>query len=62
MTDSGTDEGSDEAVQSRHHPIAITGMHRSGASMITRGLHDSGLVLLGGDDVLIEAADDNPSG
>ena len=30
--------------------------------MITRGLHDSGLVLLGTeDDVLIEAADDNPA-
>ena len=24
-------------------PIAITGMHRSGTSMITRALHDSGL-------------------
>ena len=44
------------------HPIAITGMHRSGTSMITRGLHESGLSLLGGDDRLIDAADDNPEG
>ncbi len=44
-------------------PIAITGMHRSGTSMITRALHDSGLRLLGtGADQLIEAADDNPEG
>ena len=28
-------------------PIAITGMHRSGTSMITRALHDSGLHLIG---------------
>jgi hypothetical protein len=46
-----------------HHPIAITGMHRSGTSMITRGLHESGLHLLGGDaDALLAAADDNPEG
>ncbi|MEQ8841477.1 MAG: sulfotransferase [Acidimicrobiales bacterium] len=45
------------------HPIAITGMHRSGTSMITRGLHESGLHLIGGDaDALLEAADDNPEG
>lgn len=45
------------------HPIAITGMHRSGTSMITRGLHQSGLHLIGGDaDALLEAADDNPEG
>lgn len=45
------------------HPIAITGMHRSGTSMITRGLHESGLHLVGGSaDALLEAADDNPEG
>ncbi len=45
------------------HPIAITGMHRSGTSMITRGLHESGLHLIGGDaDALLAAADDNPEG
>lgn len=44
-------------------PIAITGMHRSGTSMITRALHDSGLHLVGtGAEELIEAADDNPEG
>ena len=31
----------------RSVPIAITGMHRSGTSMITRALHDSGLHLVG---------------
>ena len=47
----------------QHYPIAITGMHRSGTSMITRGLHDSGLHLLGpGADQLLDAADDNPEG
>jgi Sulfotransferase family len=46
-----------------HRPIAITGMHRSGTSMITRGLHDSGLNLLGpGADKFIDTADDNPEG
>ncbi len=51
-----TSEGSD-------HPIAITGMHRSGTSMITRGLHDSGLHLIGGAaGALIDAAEDNPEG
>jgi hypothetical protein len=44
-------------------PIAITGMHRSGTSMITRALHDSGLHLVGTSaDELIEAAEDNPEG
>lgn len=44
-------------------PVAITGMHRSGTSMITRGLHESGLHLIGGDaDQLLAAADDNPEG
>ncbi|MDW3220224.1 MAG: sulfotransferase [Acidimicrobiales bacterium] len=44
-------------------PVAITGMHRSGTSMITRGLHESGLHLIGGAaDALLEAADDNPEG
>ena len=44
-------------------PIAITGMHRSGTSMITRVLHDSGLHLIGsGAEALIEAAEDNPEG
>jgi Sulfotransferase family len=44
-------------------PIAITGMHRSGTSMVTHALHDSGLHLLGtGADELIEAAEDNPEG
>ncbi|MGI9604127.1 MAG: sulfotransferase [Acidimicrobiales bacterium] len=42
-------------------PIAITGMHRSGTSMITRGLHAAGLAL-GGEEALIDAADDNPEG
>ena len=52
---------SDAAAAS--HPIAITGMHRSGTSMITRGLHESGLHLIGGSaDALLEAADDNPEG
>jgi Sulfotransferase family len=44
-------------------PIAITGMHRSGTSMITRALHDSGLNLVGtGAEEFIEAAEDNPEG
>jgi Sulfotransferase family len=44
-------------------PIAITGMHRSGTSMITRALHDSGLQLVGtGAEDLIDAAEDNPEG
>ena len=44
-------------------PIAITGMHRSGTSMITRALHDSGLHLVGsGAEDLIDAAEDNPEG
>jgi Sulfotransferase family len=44
-------------------PIAITGMHRSGTSMITRALLDSGLHLVGtGADELIEATEDNPEG
>jgi hypothetical protein len=44
-------------------PIAVTGMHRSGTSMITRALHDSGLQLVGtGADEFIDAADDNPEG
>lgn len=44
-------------------PIAITGMHRSGTSMITRALHDSGLHLIGTDaEELLDAADDNPEG
>jgi hypothetical protein len=47
----------------RAAPIAITGMHRSGTSMITRALHDSGLHLVGtGAEELIEAAEDNPEG
>jgi len=55
------DEMSDGSTST--NPIAITGMHRSGTSMITRGLHDSGLHLIGGDaDALLEAADDNPEG
>jgi hypothetical protein len=38
-------------------------MHRSGTSMITRGLHDAGLHLLGpGAERFIDAADDNPEG
>lgn len=45
------------------HPIAITGMHRTGTSMVTRALHDSGLRLLGSDaDELVAPADDNPEG
>jgi hypothetical protein len=44
-------------------PIAITGMHRSGTSMVTRALHDSGLHLVGtGAEELIDAAEDNPEG
>lgn len=44
-------------------PIAIAGMHRSGTSMITRGLHDAGLHLIGSDEAeLIDAAEDNPEG
>ena len=44
-------------------PIAITGMHRSGTSMITRALHDSGLHLVGtAAEELIDAAEDNPEG
>jgi hypothetical protein len=44
-------------------PIAITGMHRSGTSMITRALHDSGLHLVGtGAEDLVDPAEDNPEG
>jgi hypothetical protein len=44
-------------------PIAITGMHRSGTSMITRALHDAGLHLVGtGAEELVDAAEDNPEG
>ncbi len=51
------------APESSNAPIAITGMHRSGTSMITRALHDSGLHLIGsGAEELIDAAEDNPEG
>lgn len=47
----------------QHSPIAVAGMHRSGTSMVTRALHDSGLHLIGRDaDTLIRAAEDNPEG
>lgn len=47
----------------QNFPIAVTGMHRSGTSMITRALHDSGLHLVGGGaEELIDAAEDNPEG
>jgi hypothetical protein len=47
----------------KNAPIAIAGMHRSGTSMITRALHDSGLHLIGsGAEDLIDAAEDNPEG
>ena len=56
--DQGEGEGMTEKV-----PIAITGMHRTGTSMITRALHDSGLHLVGTDaDELVDAAEDNPEG
>ena len=46
-----------------HRPIAITGMHRTGTSMVTRALHDSGLHLLGtGAEAFIDTAEDNPEG
>ncbi|MEZ5167468.1 MAG: sulfotransferase [Acidimicrobiales bacterium] len=61
MTKRSSGEARDDVV--RAWPIAVTGMHRSGTSMITRGLHDSGLHLIGGAaDALLEAADDNPEG
>jgi len=51
------------AREPKYGPIAITGMHRSGTSMITRALHDSGLHLIGsGAEELIDAAEDNPEG
>ncbi len=51
------------ALESTNAPIAITGMHRSGTSMITRALHDSGLHLVGSEaSELIDAAEDNPEG
>jgi hypothetical protein len=51
------------AFEPSNGPIAITGMHRSGTSMITRALHDSGLHLIGsGAEELIDAAEDNPEG
>jgi hypothetical protein len=44
-------------------PIAITGMHRTGTSMVTRALHDCGLFLIAeSDEELVEAAEDNPEG
>ncbi len=44
-------------------PIAITGMHRTGTSMVTRALHDSGLHLIGSEaEAFIDAAEDNPEG
>ena len=50
-------------IELRNAPIAITGMHRSGTSMITRALHDSGLHLIGtGAEELLDAAEDNPEG
>jgi Sulfotransferase family len=58
-----TDRGATDSDAVVPHPIAITGMHRSGTSMITRGLHQAGLHLIGGDaDALLDAADDNPEG
>src|SRR5215212_8323769 len=42
-------------------PVVITGMHRSGTSMVSRLLHDSGLDL-GAPDDLIPASPDNPDG
>jgi hypothetical protein len=44
-------------------PIAITGMHRTGTSMVTRALHDCGLHLIAESDAeLVDAAEDNPEG
>ena len=38
-------------------------MHRTGTSMVTRALHDSGLHLIGSDaEAFIDAAEDNPEG
>lgn len=42
-------------------PVCITGMHRSGTSMVTRLLHICGLYL-GSDDDLMPAKKDNPGG
>jgi hypothetical protein len=42
-------------------PILITGMHRTGTSMVAKALHLAGLYL-GRERDLIEAAPDNPSG
>src|SRR5262245_37878566 len=42
-------------------PICVTGMHRSGTSMVTHLLHVCGLHL-GDESLLKAAADDNPEG
>ena len=42
-------------------PVLITGMHRTGTSMVAKALHLAGLYL-GRERDLIEAAPDNPSG
>ncbi len=59
----GPDAEHDPTATGTTFPIAVTGMHRSGTSMITRALHDSGLHLIGsGAEDLIDAAEDNPEG
>jgi hypothetical protein len=43
------------------NPIAVTGMHRTGTSMVARAMRLAG-VYLGDDDDLVEPAPDNPDG
>jgi hypothetical protein len=54
-------EASTDTPQADAAPILITGMHRTGTSMVAKALHLAGLYL-GREPDLIEAAPDNPSG
>jgi hypothetical protein len=47
--------------QGEHDPVVVTGMHRTGTSMVARALRLAGL-WLGTDDDLIDPAPDNPNG
>ena len=55
------EKGAGTTVMDITRPVVITGMHRSGTSMVARLLQSSGL-WLGSDDELLGGASDNPEG
>ena len=52
---------SEETVRINRAPICITGMHRSGTSMVAHVLHECGLYL-GPEEALLSASAENPDG